>query len=823
MDPLSISASVITLLVAVGKTGEGVQKLFRLADAPDELATVTNDIAEFRGILSQVRDVTRSIEESMPDSSNALESIRPTIDSARQDVQELDELVEYQLKRSDDRDKKGRLKVARGTWLRKKDQLEQLRQRLRTRMVAFTAALSTLHIHLSQENHSTMFLHVREIRLAYDDQLSTIRDQITNLPMLLESRLAMVMSGQPPKCLHDSSTVTETDRDPIGNQEMAVSMLSPTPIAPHPTARPTALCMGASVRTMKCPRFCRCRCHVPTQFSTPRWMKNIFGSFFGSFRGYPLLHSRTCDYSRCRQSATSSTEVLYVFPAWFVKRAIVFNATWKDLSGPGASWTFRMPRLISKTSPIWGWIQCDKLSFVRAEFRCHRASPYDVDEDGLTPLHYAVSHGRLDICNFLVESGADLYVPNKHGLLPVQYVLQQHWVESGTSAAASSWQSIVPDMDDALEEAHLTVLHRMILGVTRGNLAEHLDCDDSLIDAADLQGWTPLHLAAYLNDIEAVRILLGRKANPDIQDREGLTPLHTALRYGCVECANALLERGASAMACDVDGFSALHHAALSPGSATLVHVLIQGGVNPNAVSNDKRTPLHIAAQRDNVEVAKCLLDHGADVDACDKNGPTPLWTGIFSASDRMVEMLLQEGAQLDHVSVDGSNILHYAALYADQDTLKILLNADFEGVDPPECESYGATPLEVFDRYRFWDLMPTGFSYAEDRKLFLALLARAGYSPEEDIDEIDYSEDDENSDNDEDSEGDEDPEEGEGSADDEGPEDGEDSEDDEDGNDQHASTSRHVIEEIGFDTDSEEDIFQDAEDVTPSEQPVTG
>ncbi len=106
------------------------------------------EIAEFRCILSQVRDVAISIEGSNSSISDALENVKPLIYSGGQDLQELDELVEYQLKKCDDRDKKGRLKVSRDTWLRKQEKLKQLRQRVRTRLLGFDTALSAAQLYV---------------------------------------------------------------------------------------------------------------------------------------------------------------------------------------------------------------------------------------------------------------------------------------------------------------------------------------------------------------------------------------------------------------------------------------------------------------------------------------------------------------------------------------------------------------------------------------------------------------------------------------------------------------------------------------------------
>ncbi len=201
----------------------------------------------------------------------------------------------------------------------------------------------------------------------------------------------MVASEHPYQTSRTPLAITDANQDTIDNRGPAVDSVSPAPMSLHPVDGPTALYVRATIKKRECPRFCHCRCHVQTQLNPPRWMKSIFGTFFGSFRGYPLLHSRSCDYSECRQSKECTAQVLYVFPWWFVKRAIVFCTTWKDLSGPGASWTFRMPRVINTRSDIWSLIKYGSLSRVRECLEMHEASLYDVAEDGWTLLHVRIS------------------------------------------------------------------------------------------------------------------------------------------------------------------------------------------------------------------------------------------------------------------------------------------------------------------------------------------------------------------------------------------------------------------------------------------------
>ncbi len=75
-------------------------------------------------------------------------------------------------------------------------------------------------------------------------------------------------------------------------------------------------------------------------------------------------------------------------------------------------------------------------------------------------------------------------------------------------------------------------------------------------------GWTDLHKAASAGDVERVKELLKKGANPNTKDIDGQTPLHMAASGGHFDVVKLLLEHGADPNVQDKDGATPLHKAA---------------------------------------------------------------------------------------------------------------------------------------------------------------------------------------------------------------------------------------------------------------------
>jgi ankyrin repeat protein len=132
------------------------------------------------------------------------------------------------------------------------------------------------------------------------------------------------------------------------------------------------------------------------------------------------------------------------------------------------------------------------------------------------------------------------------------------------------------------------------------------------VNAADVDGSTPLQWAAHWNDIELVKALLGAGAKPNVSNRYGVTPLHEAATIGSAAVVNALLRAGAQANATYGEGETALMLAARS-GNLQTVTSLIEAGANVNAAERFRgQTALMLAATENHAAVVKALVNAGA-------------------------------------------------------------------------------------------------------------------------------------------------------------------------------------------------------------------
>lgn len=212
-------------------------------------------------------------------------------------------------------------------------------------------------------------------------------------------------------------------------------------------------------------------------------------------------------------------------------------------------------------------------------------------------------------------------------------------------------------------------------------------------------GWTELHWAARSGDVQKVKRILKKHADPTAPTLWGDTPLHMAANASVIQ---VLLEAGADPNAATLWGDTPLHRAAYH-GDSPSCELLLENGANPNRQGASGETPLHAAAAARTHDIADVLLAHGAKVDAADSFGRTPLHYAAHVTRGRTIadpsavmSVLAQHGAKIPISDDRGRHPLHDASRNTDMRSVKWLVE---HGADVTHKDSEGATALHALIR----------------------------------------------------------------------------------------------------------------------------
>jgi hypothetical protein len=151
-----------------------------------------------------------------------------------------------------------------------------------------------------------------------------------------------------------------------------------------------------------------------------------------------------------------------------------------------------------------------------AELLIQRGFSIDtITTSGRSPLMMAATYGNLELLNRLAELCADVHAVNRGNWTALHY------------AALSA-------------RGALTIGRLIELG--------------AIVDAQNEDGDTPLIIAAGHKRLEAVEVLLKRKAKVDVWSHSGRSALRAALESRDLDVIAALLEHGADLLEADSNG-----------------------------------------------------------------------------------------------------------------------------------------------------------------------------------------------------------------------------------------------------------------------------
>ncbi|CAO1427649.1 unnamed protein product [Diamesa hyperborea] len=227
-----------------------------------------------------------------------------------------------------------------------------------------------------------------------------------------------------------------------------------------------------------------------------------------------------------------------------------------------------------------------------------------------------------------------------------------------------------------------------------------------LMEAADEDGFTPLHLAVIQGNVAVVNLLLANKADVNALDNEGHSVVHWATVCGEVDALRSILSSGANVSTPDVNGGSPLHYAAQMCGAnyegksdkasvklaLDILNILLKHPQSSVDVEDkDGRQPLLWAASAGSAKALLALIKAGAYVEASDKDGLTALHCAASRGHTECIDSLIKLcGAHTDLIDSNGCTALHYAVTLGHADASSLLLDLE---ADPDRQDRKGRTP----------------------------------------------------------------------------------------------------------------------------------
>lgn len=680
MDPLSISASVLTLLGAGGTLSKLLRKGIDLKNAPDVLRALNDEVAELQFTANDVNDLLWTANRDFDDPPP--KSLSSSLSRVKSILLQVESYISYQLT-TFTADGEG-IRLDKSVYLRAERRLYELKDEIQASRIALASALSLFassinmrnHVESKQISHTLGLLHDK---LEMDPALAL---RVRDTPQqTLVSQTACRRIGTGGELLEGHSGLISENGDL--NKKWSIS-----PDAPSQTQSydPQMVVLG-ELRNQRQPKSgpvdqliqdscntgCHCPCHSNNRIRSPKLLRNILGSFFLSYRTYPSP-KQACGV-RCRARA-SGIACSYTFPPLLLERVI--SIIYSCALAKGSELLLRLMR--KRSSDIFVSLLRAPESYALPELKrmldYGETSVLDIDKNGLTMLQHVTYQGRWSLAHMLISYGADINYVNQEENFPTSAFMNawsNRWKENLIpNDILDNWDDLFFKDIIQFDSFGFSSLHKAYLGLSGLTFIQVLaSTRRSDIDKSDYQGRTVLSWAADRGDSQSVGKLLACGAHPNKKTMWGHSPLQFAL-YADISTAEMLLDARADVNLADDLGSISMH--CVISRTSSLIKRMVGLGADIEKRDHLGYTPLSRACLRGQACAVKELLACGANINVRNLQEETPMLIAVLYDHHHVISILLSNPSlQIEAIEADDgykSDFFSYVAMYSDVLTL---------------------------------------------------------------------------------------------------------------------------------------------------------
>ena len=336
-------------------------------------------------------------------------------------------------------------------------------------------------------------------------------------------------------------------------------------------------------------------------------------------------------------------------------------------------------------------------------------------------LGFALFAEKMDVAKYLVDNGADIYMPytDKKRNIDYTYLIMaaildnlkavQFLVEAAGEHKEEYINFQASDYETALS---------MALKNSRTEIAKYLIANGAdIFKTNSIIKWgtniTLLMEAATVGNMESVKCLVEaagkrKKEYINMEDSTKRTALIVALMSGYIDVAQYLVNNGA-------DIFQTYSIPRVGAGYTVLMSVAPLGAIKPvqflveaagnrkkeyiNATSSDFRTALGMSLGAGQLEVAEYLINNGADILKTFTNKKLTLLEDLVSVNRTEAAQFLIRSSKkrknklLNHADIYGMTALMYAAKSNAKESVRMLIE---EGAEVNNVDFSGKTALDL-------------------------------------------------------------------------------------------------------------------------------